>query len=75
MASSQGRATVAPKAPRMNVRRERCFFVMIIGIFFRLKADTTPYLATRVVVGSASRRVRIWNGALSTIPLIIDCSE
>ena len=28
IASSRGSAIVAPKAPRMNVRRERCFFVM-----------------------------------------------
>ena len=30
IASSSGSAIVAPKAPRMNVRRDRCFFVMIM---------------------------------------------
>ena len=30
IASSIGSAIVAPNAPRMNVRRDRCFFVMII---------------------------------------------
>ena len=31
MASRNGSATVAPIAPRTNVRRERCFFVMIMA--------------------------------------------
>ena len=30
IASSRGSATAAPKVPRRNVRRDRCFFVMIM---------------------------------------------
>src|SRR5688500_11734994 len=42
MASSQGSATAAPNAPRMNVRRDRCFFVTIMAaLSLRLKPDAT----------------------------------
>ena len=40
--SSSGNATVAP-TPRRNVRRDRCLFVMNIGLA-GLKACTTPVL-------------------------------
>src|SRR5688572_31394628 len=42
IASSQGRATAAPNAPRRNVRRDRCFLVMIMAaLSIRLKPDST----------------------------------
>ncbi len=66
MASSQGSATVAPNAPRRKVRRDRCFFVMIMAALSRLPAGVRHVAMDSVSPIPAP--VRIWNGALSTIP-------
>ena len=70
MASRNGIATIAPRAPRRNVRRGRCFFVMIIGYSFGGSLGDRRIGAGALV---SVNFVRIWNGALCTIPSTIDC--
>ena len=81
MASRNGSATVAPKVPRMNVRRERCFFVMImaapslfdLSLILIVQRYWVP--AGPPATSAGSNLVRIWNGALSTIPMTIEDSR
>ena len=83
MASRNGSATVAPKVPRMNVRRERCFFVMNMAAPFYPTCliviytfNSIGWLPGRLHADSAgSNLVRIWNGALSTIPMTMEESR
>ena len=52
MASSRGSAIAAPKVPRRNVRRDECFFVMIMAAWPSLRRDCDsirgPFGSSRV---------------------------
>ena len=50
IASSSGSATAAPNVPRMNVRRDRCFFVMIMA--------TVPLACATLLTVSAGSSAR-----------------
>src|SRR5262245_43102442 len=50
IASSIGSAIVAPKAPRRKVRRDRCFFVMIIVVYSRGRSYAAPTVVARATV-------------------------
>src|SRR4029453_4122336 len=80
IASRNGRPTATP-APRRKVRRERCFLVRNMSALRPVQKDR-PYGYGRarpsgradavVDTGSASGTLRIWNGALFTMPITSD---
>ena len=64
--SSSGSASDTPM-PRRTVRRERCFFVMNCTLYSSCLSYCCA-AAMFVTAGSLSSALRIWNGALFTMP-------
>ena len=71
IASSSGRARVAP-TPLRNVRRARCFFVMIMGSVSLPKGGLQREATTAAAGASPVGGRRIWNGVLFTMPRTMD---
>ena len=69
IASRNGSATVTP-APRRKVRRDNDIFVMNMARSSSLMLDGLPGsdLLGRLALGSCAGLIRIWNGALLTMP-------